>query len=221
MDGHSSFISLRYRLGLPVYVAHKGKETWRCPSCKNGNVDVMGHHATICPGKHGLTARHDSIKQCVAKIAFDSGYVGIETEPPQLTVESKQRPADVYIPAFEGCKPAWIDVSVVSPLCDGVWHHSTRKRCYAAGKAEKAKERKYLECADAQGAVFIPCVMEEFGGFGERAVRFLKALSYGYSGQQGCTVSEAMNRIMQRLSFESQRALAQSLQARKPDAQFA
>ena len=145
----------------------------------------------------------------------------MEMEKAHLNDDSKERPADVYIPEWMGTKDAWIDVAVVSPLGSAVWSSASWKRGHVALQKENDKKRRYLANAENKRAIFIPCVMEEFGGFGGEAVKFLKTLAHGYAGQRGCTVSEAVCRIMQRLSFESQRALAHSLQARLSDSQLA
>ena len=123
--------------------------------------------------------------QCIRK-----GYLGVKEEKRHLFDVSSERPADVFIPEWKGGKNAWIAVAVVSPLGTAVWSNATRKRCYAASKTEASKKRHYLEEANKKNAIFIPCVMEEFGGFGAEAVQFLKSLAYGYSAQRGCNVSD-------------------------------
>ena len=46
-----------------------------------------------------------------------------------------------------------------------------------AKKREKAKIRQYSDMSRQQNATFVPFVLETFGGFGSRAVSFLKVVA--------------------------------------------
>ena len=50
-------ISVKYRLGVPVYEAER-----KCPFCKAGVLDIYGDHAIACHGRGDAIARHDRIR---------------------------------------------------------------------------------------------------------------------------------------------------------------
>ena len=208
----------RVRLGMDVFLAPPGKQQWPCRSCKNGVHDALGHHASICPGKYGNISRHEVLKYCVLKFIKDSGYRGAMAEPLDLDRKSHCRPADIYVPGWKGGDPAWIDVSFTSPLGKKVYQKAAVHPGYASQERESFKRKEYLEASTRDGATFCPFVLEEFGGFGKEAVAVIKTVARGYAGHRSLTLSEATSRMVQRLSFESQKSLANAIEARKCDA---
>jgi len=56
MDNPTFDISLRMRLGLPVF-----NRVAPCPCCKKGTLNLIGTHAIVCAGKGTSTIRHDGV----------------------------------------------------------------------------------------------------------------------------------------------------------------
>ena len=49
--------AVRYRLGATIYEKQR-----RCPYCKKGSVDTLGHHAFACHGRGDRISRHDRLR---------------------------------------------------------------------------------------------------------------------------------------------------------------
>lgn len=101
-------------------------------------------------------------------------------EPSGLFVDSNQRP-DLLV--IVNHVMYLVDVTVVNPEAPSHVNHS-ETALGAAKEAEKAKERKYRELlmyGDKEGKrssyKFVPFVVETHGGLGDKAVKFLSALS--------------------------------------------
>ena len=69
-----------------------------------------------------------------------------------------------------------LDVTIVSPTAPSNLAHS-QKQLGQVSAAEKLKMNKYEELSRDQHAVFIPFVIETYGGLGMKAQEFLNELS--------------------------------------------
>src|SRR3981081_2844036 len=93
--------------------------------------------------------------------------------PKNLFSESSKRP-DLQI--IINHKNYLLDVTIVNPTAPSNLSHS-QKSLGQANAAEKLKINKYEQLSLDQHAIFIPFVIETFGGLGGKAREFLDELS--------------------------------------------
>jgi hypothetical protein len=123
------------------------------------------------------------------------------------------RPADVYISQFEG-RETCLDVSVVHPCTPSTVVHAAQERGYAASSMEASKLALYSERCAANNLLFLPIVLESYGGFGPSAVISLCRLARLRAQFTGEEYSSCKKWLFQSMAIASQRAIALSLQDR-------
>jgi hypothetical protein len=200
---------VRYRLDLPMADAARP-----CPMCPD-TLDLHGLHAASCKNYPGITARHNGVRDALLVLAKNAGFAA-ESETRHLLDHTPallgRRPADVYIRSWDGAQDMCLDVSVVNPLTKSAldrWPES------AVAHTEVAKIRESAGPLRVANLLFLPVVMETYGGLGPQAMVAVKRL-----GKALAQVSEdgdegrAINAVGTRLAFVCQQGLARSLHAR-------
>ena len=76
-----------------------------------------------------------------------------------------------------GAVLGYIDVSVVHPTASSRRRSASHRPLAAARTRERAKDRKYLARATAENAIFVPFIVETYGGWGVKAQAFCKRLA--------------------------------------------
>ncbi len=122
------------------------------------------------------------------------------------------RPADVLIHGWAGEQAVCLDVSVVNPLTPSalrLWPGS------AVREAEARKIRQSDALCKQNGLLFIPVVMETYGGFGPEAMVMIRRLGKALAtAAADGREDQAINNLGTKLSFVCQQGLARSLHAR-------
>ena len=86
------------------------------------------------------------------------------------------RPADIFIPRWAAGKDAALDVTVVNPLQEALFHDAAATPGHALNVAHKRKLDKSWEQCRRQGIEFIPVAAECLGGWHATAVEQIKKL---------------------------------------------
>ena len=210
LRGPEFLVSLKYRLGVPVFLAEAP-----CPACQRPS-DIMGDHALGC-ARHGKRiARHNLLRDVLFESAA-AASLGPVREGRYLLPGTSARPADILIPRWCGGKDAALDVTVTSPLANSNVVESARKAGAALDKAYNRKVQGAAEACRQQGLAFIPVAAETLGGLHPVAVEQVKKLGSALSRQTGQEEGEAKRHLFQRLSLHLMRGNAALLVNRSPD----
>ena len=161
-----------YRLGLKVM-----PETPCDGDACARSVDSLGDHAMHCRNDHGIRGgRHDRVRDVI----FHEAQVGAfnpTKEMPGLIPGSQSRPADVYIEDWVDGSKCCFDISVISPTQEGI----IDRACGTAGSAlemrKTSKNRNHFDNCRASGKLFLPLVVETFGGLDLGATKILKKIT--------------------------------------------
>eukprot|EP00660_Eupelagonema_oceanica_P008066 gene8066-biopygen42227 len=184
---------LRRRLRMPVF-----ERAFNCPLCA-GVMDTFGDHALVCACGGDRTVRHNKLRDLVLRWAHAAGHAAVAEKagllPPRPFIgaawengtagadarcrPAARRPADVYLPAWSGGRPAAIDLAVTSGLQAGLLDLSAVDGGAAAARYADRK-RHHLDTAaqcDDAGLKFVPFIFEAEGGLGSEARALLTLLS--------------------------------------------
>jgi len=170
-------LAVRLRLGLPPQdiMPHN------CHSCHVYSPQDLSlveknewHHLTCMQGHGGreITIRHNQVVATIDRFAKLAGAT-VVMEPKHLFSDSAKRP-DLQI--IIGHKQYLVDVTIVHPTAPANLSHS-QKVLGQAHAAEKSKCRKYDEISLEQHAIFVPFVIETYGGLGAKAQELMNELS--------------------------------------------
>ena len=121
--------------------------------------------------------RHNSLVEILADFARRAGgaaWVEPRHDPNDEARSDNRRP-DIHI--VLGPTAFYIDVAVVHPTCPTYLPVSTQNPLGAAANMERRKRRRYDATCTAEGATFVPFVLETFGGFGNDARAFIRLLA--------------------------------------------
>jgi hypothetical protein len=150
-----------------------------CHSCHAYNrhnlVEKDEWHHLSCMKGHGgreITIRHHQVVATIERYAKLAGAV-VVVEPKHVFSESSKRP-DLQI--IMNHKSYLLDATIVHPTAPSNLQHS-QKLLGQAEAAEKLKMNKYEELSQDQHCIFVPFVIETYGGLGKKAQEFLNELS--------------------------------------------
>ena len=112
-----------------------------------------------------MTMRHDLIVRILSRFVQRAG--GLCYVEPKF-YSGKRPDVHIYFPSSR----TMVDVSVIHP---GAKSYARRAHVplYAAHVRETAKSSKYKKVAESESAIFVPFVLETFGGFGTQALKFV------------------------------------------------
>ena len=164
-------------------------------------------------------ARHNHLRDAVFDTAVAAGLAPTK-EGRFLLPGDDRRPADVYIPHWDGGRDAALDVTVVNPLQDATVAGAATTAGHALQHAYDRKMRGTAEDCRRQGISFIPIVCESFGGFDGRAEREIKKISAALSLHTGVEPGQATHHVWGRLSCLLMRGNAAILGNRVPAAAY-
>ena len=184
---------LRHRLLVP----EAAEDVW-CPEC-DGIMDCHSLHAGVCIAGGERTQRHNAVRNLLCSWADRAGLQPERERPglllPQRPGEvglERRRPADVYLPSFQG-SPTALDVAVTAcqrmeTLTEAGRHAGVAAAAYARTKESHLDTARV--CA-AQGVQFQPMVLEGTGTWEPGASRVLwniaRAAASSAGALRGCT----------------------------------
>ncbi len=160
---------LKYWLGIPLHSAPH-----LCPACRT-SADEYGDHQVGCGGNGDRITRHNAVRDVIFSAA-QSAALGPSREAQGLIPESLSRPADVFLPTWQGGRPAALDVHVISPLQQTLIHEAAFSPGHALEVGVRRKLTTHLQACRSIGVNFIPIVAETLGGLGEEAINIIGAI---------------------------------------------
>ena len=193
----SEFIlAVRYRLGLPIFLQEGNCPMNRC----QGFGDKYGDHAISCAINGERIAKHNHVRDAIFAAASQAA-LGPRKEPAGLLPGSDDRPADVLLPFWANGKDAALDVSVVNPLQQQLVGQVAREGEKGVQHAFNIKVGKYSERCEAEGIVFIPLVVDTFGGWHKDSLEVITKLGRQVSRQTGKEEDEIVRQLRQRMAI--------------------
>ncbi len=146
-------IALRLRIGLPSVAGHM-------PAVCHCGASLARDkwHAFSCPKirRRTITVRHDKVTNLTGAFSRSNGV-----------------PVHIEVNDYDGCRPdaefafcnsrVLGDVSITHPLAPSILPHASRA-LGAAGLRAASKVSKFGPVAAADGATFVPLILETYGG---------------------------------------------------------
>ena len=132
-------------------------------------------------------------------------------EVPNLLDDTGEKPADVFIPFFAGGKPAAIDISIVNPLSVNLLRRAAEKSGAALEERFSQKCRKYQERCGAKNVIFLPFVLEVFGGFNSEDLKIISKIARGHAFHGWEDYKTSKKHMFQRISVSFQTQLVTSI----------
>ena len=160
---------LKYWLGIPLHSAPH-----LCPACRT-TADEYGDHQVGCGGNGDRITRHNAVRDVIFSAA-QSAALGPSREAQGLIPESLSRPADVFLPTWQGGRPAALDVHVISPLQQTLIYEAAFSPGHALEVGVRRTLTTHLQACRSIGVNFIPIVAETLGGLGEEAINIIGAI---------------------------------------------
>ena len=125
--------------------------------------DGYRDHQVGCRGNRDLIHHHDSLRDVIFAAA-QSAALAPRKEVPALILGSCARPADVFLPQWEGGRPAALDVTVISTLQALTVADAAVIQGSVLGVAEARKQALHAAACHQFGVSFSPLAVEVLGG---------------------------------------------------------
>ena len=202
-------LSVRYRLGCPVY-----DRAGPCPACQR-HSDALGDHALCCGHQGERISRHNALRDAIYDTAAAAALNPIK-EGRYLLPGNNRRPADVYIAGWEAGKDAALDITVVNPLQEALVQEAAATPGHALQFRFNSKMAGAAAECQAQGIAFLPLVVESLGGWDERAVQQVKKLTSALARNSGEDEGDTWRKAITRLSILLMKGNAALLSGRIP-----
>ena len=208
-------VELQTRLLMPIF----GADGY-CTAC-DAVMDTKGHHARMCACLGDRVARHNSARNAVYRSAAAAGCCpdlersGLLPPRPDDPAGNAnlRRPADVYIPTWEGGSPAAFDLAITSPQRIEVVATAARTAGAAAVQYEETK-RTFLNTAEicaTQGIQFLPLVAETSGGWGPTGLKTISKLAKRTALVSEQSASVVFSQLLESLCVAIRRANARAV----------
>ncbi|CAE7877562.1 unnamed protein product, partial [Symbiodinium necroappetens] len=220
MESAAFIVELRQRFGAP----DAASDTW-CPLCQ-GVLDTHSLHASTCAAGGERTQRHHALRDALCNWAARAGLQPERERPglllPQRPEEARvaaRRPADIYLPSFQG-SPVALDLAVVAPQRQESLAQAGQVALAAASSYTHTKET-HLDTArlcSAQGVRFRPLVAEATGAWTRDASTVLLAVSKAVAVRTNQEASLLHAQLLQELSVISRGHRARAVLRRRAEA---
>ena len=119
---------------------------------------------------------------------------------PSLISGSCARPADVFLPQWDGGQPAALDITVISSLQAATVSDASVIQGSALGVAETWKQALHAAARHRVGINFYPLAVEALGGWCPSAVSIICSISRLLAHRQGRNPADTCCHLFQRLS---------------------
>ena len=113
---------------------------------------------------------------------------------------SSARPADIFLPTWNGGSPAALDVTVISPMQQLTLSQSATTQGHALKVASNRKTAIHGPCCQQAGIQFIPLPVETLGGWSSDAVSTLRDIGRRQASRLDSPPSLSIHHLFQRLS---------------------
>ena len=197
----------RWRLGGAVF-----EFPGNCPNC-NKPMPTNGNHAVECSTGGDPTRRHDRICVVVADAARQAGLHPVR-EKRYIIQGNGEKPADVYIDAFDGGRSLAIDVSVTSPVQASLVAGAAETQLFAAQRRVDSKHTKY-DSNLPRATDLVVAAVETFGGWHPEGRTIFKRLAEMIAGHHNTRWQLELKLLYQRLAMALMRSNANSFLSRR------
>ena len=182
-------------------------------------MDPRGDHATKCKHGFGITHRHNSLRNCIARQLFKPSGLAYRLEVSFLIPDTAHRPADILVqagPPPPGAlpeRPTAYDVTVRSPFRSGIINKAAKQRAGAAEAADADKVQtlnRTLRDALLIAATdpippldwtFTPLAFDTLGAPSARTVSVIEVHAQKIAFRSCMSYAAAKSRIEQHLSY--------------------
>ena len=176
-------------------------------------------HRILCIAIQGgdVIIRHNALRNTILKACTMAGW-NPRPEKPGLIAKSKERPGDVFIPSLNNGKSCATDVAVTHALQPKFIHNAAEVSAGAATRyAITVKDHKYKEVLAKQDISidFLPLVVDCFGAWDNRAIKFFKQIASSISKRTVKPYAEIISQLMEKMSVCLMRANATALLKRR------
>ena len=173
---------------------------WILATVDTDHVSCLFQTIISCAINGERIAKHNHVRDAIFAAASQAA-LGPRKEPAGLLPGSDDRPADVLLPFWANGKDAALDVSVVNPLQQQLVGQVAREGEKGVQHAFNIKVGKYSERCEAEGIVFIPLVVDTFGGWHKDSLEVITKLGRQVSRQTGKEEDEIVRQLRQRVAI--------------------
>lgn len=194
IDGSAFRALLKYSIGLPLL-----NGSHRCPDC--GKIqDNYGHHALSCRVASGSIDKHNSIVDNIFR-RLKKAHITCSSEAYNPMKDNRERPGDIYMPAFDVYGDAFFDVSVISICAESYFTRAAKGQLEGSKIRYDAKMKKYPDL----GYRFKPLVIESTGGWHMYSFDYLKTLAEHIATKSNMIAKDVLNELLTTVSCCLQR----------------
>ena len=201
-------------LGIPIF-----NQDHLCAACHNQVIDVLGHHACVCPVKGDRIKRHNTIRDILYEFCSAAAW-GPVREKMFLFPGSSERPADVFIPNYSGGKHLFLDVAITCPLQHKYVVDAAQTLGFSCNNyADEVKSKHFESRVQEEDALYLPepAVIESFGGFSRDLPDFFYKLIKSVSLRFDDSTSTISKHFYETISCALMKSFARSVTSRFPD----
>lgn len=208
------FLDQEFRFCVQYWLGFSSGQSSSCTVCSSP-LDPYGDHQVGCRGNRDLIRRHDSLRDIIFAAA-QSSALAPRKEMPSLIPGSCARPADVFLPQWDGGRPAALDITVISPLQAATVSDASVIQGSALGVAEARKQALHAAACHRVGVNFHPLAVEALGGWCPSAVSTIRSIGRLLAQRLGRNPADTCRHLFQRLSVALWRGNAAMWVARQP-----
>ena len=170
------FLDQEFRLCVQYWLGFSSvSPTAPCSVCASPVEDGYGDHQVSCRGNRDLIRRHDSLCDVIFAAAQSTALAPWK-EVAALIPGSCARPADVFLPQWDGGRPAALDVTVISSLQALTVADTAVIQGSALGVAEAHKWALHAAACHQVGVGFFPVAVEVLGGWSPTASSIIRSI---------------------------------------------
>ena len=216
MSSEEFTVSLKMRLGMSVFSADGRCNAGKCKLTS----DALGDHALgRCQGNGFKIWRHDMMRNSLFQVAQAACLAPRKEERGHIK-DSAARPGDITLRhwSLSGGKPkTCFDITVVSPMTDKNLIDTANGNAKCTGDRARERKIKYYKNLNLPSDIdLIPLPVTTFGAWEPQALVHIKELCKMQARTTGKDKHVLTRQVLQKLSVNLQREIADELFARRP-----
>jgi len=202
-------ISIKRWLGCPLF-----NQDHLCVACNDQVMDVYGHHASVCAVKGDRIKRHNLIRDIIYDFCYAAAWAPSK-EKPYLLPNTSERPADVFVPNYSFGKDLVLDVAITCPLQHKYLNDASAIAGFACNDyAENIKQKNFQARVEQEGFLYLPFILETFGGFSDDVGDFIHRLSSNVATRLNDSKASTQKNMYEMISCVLMKSLARSVSSR-------
>jgi len=177
-------------------------------------MDVYGHHASVCAVKGDRIKRHNLIRDIIYDFCYAAAWAPSK-EKPYLLPNTSERPADVFVPNYSFGKDLVLDVAITCPLQHKYLNDASATAGFACNDyAENIKQKNFQARVEQEGFLYLPFILETFGGFSDDVGDFIHRLSSNVATRLNDSKASIQKNMYEMISCVLMKSLARSVSSR-------